>query len=118
MRADSGPETDLFLDTDLCLYQGKEVKAADTQDTCHLSILPNATGGNANFCLKNRERDTESNFPLPESTISVQVLRRMQSLNSRRTRPHGCVNSKRLGKWPRRITFASRARSSQRGFGV
>jgi len=64
MRADSGPETDLFLDTDLCLYQGKEVKAADTQDTCHWSILPNATGGNANFCLKNGERDTESTFPL------------------------------------------------------
>jgi len=64
MRADSGPETDLFLDTDLCLYQGRNVKAAErNENECLWSIVPNSTGGNGNFCLLDGERDTDSTFP-------------------------------------------------------
>lgn len=71
VRADSGPDTDLFLDTDLCLYQAKDLKAADADvDTCHWSIVSNSTGGNANFCLKNGQRDTDSDFPFTACCVA------------------------------------------------
>jgi len=50
MRADNGPTTDLFLDTDLCLYQGKDITAANAPDACHWSVIRNGISNN-NHCI-------------------------------------------------------------------
>jgi len=64
MRADDGPTTDLFLDTDLCLYQGKDTTAANAVNSCHWSIIRSGDS-NDNSCKDNsytEGRDT-SLFP-------------------------------------------------------
>lgn len=64
MRADSGPSSDLFLDTDLCLYQGgSDVFAKTTSDACQWSVIKDGPTSNHNFCLlPGGQRDT-SRFP-------------------------------------------------------
>merc|ERR1711870_84780 len=64
-RADSGPKLEMFLDTDLCLYQGKDLLAKESPGHCHWSIVHDGKGGNLNFCLKSDGKPDHSNsFPL------------------------------------------------------
>jgi len=65
MRADSGPREDVFLDTDLCLYQGEDLLAQNAGQSCRWSDIEKSGGGNQNFCIgSNGKINPSEDFPL------------------------------------------------------